>query len=566
MNKLYAFLLICTSVFGFSQTKKDYIYDYAKLAVNEMEVARIPASITLAQGILESRYGTSELASKSNNHFGIKCHKSWNGQSVKYDDDAKDECFRKYLTAAESFRDHSSFLSTRGRYSDLFKLSIYDYKGWAKGLRKAGYATNPKYADHLIKIIEEEQLYVFDRMASHEVDPYIASLRNNVRPNEVFVVKVEEKKVDKPANKPSQQPVQTASVKKVITVQGGPAAAPEDDIVQSRDIFIENDIKAVFSFTKDTPAALAAMYDVPIKRLYKYNEWPEYLNEFTWGMKVYLQPKRSKSRDISQLYHKVKQGETMYQIAQHYGIKTEKLYKWNLMSQDKREQPRAGEMISLRKKVSVKPLLRRPQDKFSVEQMPQQNQDKEVVVTSEATPQKAVTQKPTEQPVAKPQKPVIQQPQTEPTSKPATAQTGNQPQTTTEDPWATYPSTKTEEQRKAEEKTTTPKTNGQQQGSGRSIIYDNTPPVNQQPVKAYEPPKNQTKQKPQTSSNSTVLNPKPATQPKPEVNNTQYHKVVKGDTLYSLSKKYGVSVTQIKEWNNLSGNTIKLGQRLAIKK
>jgi len=273
MRAIVLTLLSLLCVVGFSQTKQDYIYTYAEIAVKEMERVKIPASITLAQGILESRFGTSELSTTSNNHFGIKCHKGWSGGSVNYTDDAPDECFRAYKSPSESFRDHSAFLSKRGRYSDLFKLSLYDYKGWAKGLRKAGYATNPRYADHLIKIIEEEKLYVFDRMSSRDVKPYIASLRTTISPNQLIVL-------DEHKNTRSISPTVEVAPE-VITVQGGPAASPEEDIVvaQSRDIFIENKLKAVYTFSGDSPSELAKLYDVPLKKLYKYNEWPEYLNE-----------------------------------------------------------------------------------------------------------------------------------------------------------------------------------------------------------------------------------------------------------------------------------------------
>ncbi|MEA3436973.1 MAG: glucosaminidase domain-containing protein, partial [Thermodesulfobacteriota bacterium] len=142
---------------------EDYILTYKDVAMDKMEVYGIPASITLAQGILESGSGNSELARKANNHFGIKCHKDWNGKTFHTDDDAKNECFRKYKSPDKSYRDHSLFLTQRDRYADLFKLKVTDYKGWARGLKKAGYATNPKYPQLLIKIIEENRLYEFDK-------------------------------------------------------------------------------------------------------------------------------------------------------------------------------------------------------------------------------------------------------------------------------------------------------------------------------------------------------------------------------------------------------------------
>ncbi|MCY3998265.1 MAG: glucosaminidase domain-containing protein [Flavobacteriaceae bacterium] len=142
---------------------QDYIKKYSKLAVSEMKKYRIPASIKLAQGILETKYDTSRLATEGNNHFGIKCHKGWKGTSMRVTDDAPNECFRTYRTASESFRDHSLFLNSRPRYDALFDLKLHDYSGWAHGLKKAGYATNPLYAEGLIALIEEFKLYRFDK-------------------------------------------------------------------------------------------------------------------------------------------------------------------------------------------------------------------------------------------------------------------------------------------------------------------------------------------------------------------------------------------------------------------
>lgn len=550
--------IICLN--GFSQTKKDYIYTYADVAVREMERAKIPASITLAQGILESRFGTSELSANSNNHFGIKCHKGWNGGSVKYTDDAPDECFRAYSSPDESFSDHSAFLSKRGRYSDLFKLSIYDYKGWAKGLRKAGYATNPKYADHLIRIIEEEKLYVFDRMSSREVGPYVASLRHSISPNQLVVLD----------HKQNTRPVQPDVVvaPEVITVQGGPAAAPEDVVAQSRDIFIENKSKAVYTFSGDSPSDLARLYGVPLKKLYKYNEWPQYLNEFTWGMKVYLQPKKSKSKEVTHRYHTVKPGETMYQIAQRYGIVTEKLYERNRMSLDLEEQPRAGEVISLRKKVQLKPLLSRAEDSFSVDEMEQQAQDEAVEITSE----EPATQPPVIQEVAAPvqkPEPVVIQSTPAPTT-PTTQTSSSTPTTSDEDIWGSYPSTQPVEveEPKSVQPVEQSEPTAPEQTTGRSIIYDPTPAVNQQPVRVYTPTGSTRQPQPTANPTPTVVptvtpTTTPRSSPTPSSQAT-YHTVVSGDTLWGLSQKYNVSVDNIKSWNDLANNNIKVGQRLIV--
>jgi flagellum-specific peptidoglycan hydrolase FlgJ len=156
-----ALLLFCSSALQAQYTEADiynYIDTYKEIAIKKMADYKIPASITLAQGIFESASGTSRLATEANNHFGIKCHKEWEGETIKHDDDELQECFRKYIKPEESYNDHSIFLTSRPRYANLFKLDVMDYKSWAHGLKAAGYATNPQYADRLISLIERFDL------------------------------------------------------------------------------------------------------------------------------------------------------------------------------------------------------------------------------------------------------------------------------------------------------------------------------------------------------------------------------------------------------------------------
>ncbi|SVD24575.1 uncharacterized protein METZ01_LOCUS377429, partial [marine metagenome] len=163
MKKIFFILLLFSSIFTFAQNKtEEYIVKYKDFAIAEMSQYGIPASITLAQGILESGSGESRLAVEGNNHFGIKCHDNWNGETIFLDDDKKEECFRKYSKESESYRDHSLFLIERERYISLFKLSSTNYRAWAKGLKKAGYATNPKYSSLIIDLIEKYNLQQYD--------------------------------------------------------------------------------------------------------------------------------------------------------------------------------------------------------------------------------------------------------------------------------------------------------------------------------------------------------------------------------------------------------------------
>jgi len=280
-------------------TREEYIEKYKDDAIREMLKSGVPASITLAQGILESGNGNSPLAVYAKNHFGVKCHKGWTGESMRLDDDEKNECFRKYETVYESYQDHSDFLVTRSRYDFLFELKITDYKGWARGLKKAGYATNPKYANMLIMLIEKNNLNQYDNYA-----------------------KVPPRKLAK-TRKPSK-----GSLAKNVSYQ----------------IKLHNNIKYVKAKAGDTFYGIATSYEMNLWQILKYND----LNKgdvLNVGDIIYLQPKKNKSKEE---FHMVKKGESMRDISQLYGIKLKKLYKKNLLIIG--TQPNVGDKISLKKK------------------------------------------------------------------------------------------------------------------------------------------------------------------------------------------------------------------------
>jgi len=321
--RLLTILFILTSFSLTAQTKmsnQDYINKYYPIAVRKMVEYKIPASITLAQGILESGSGNSQLAQKANNHFGIKCHSDWKGKGYYMDDDAKDECFRVYKNPEESFADHSEFLTTRSRYKFLFTdLKIDDYKGWARGLKKAGYATNPRYPELLISLIERNNLQKYDKMGLEDL--------------------VETPIVDAPIVDNTTE-----------DLKDWDEELPENAyfLDSKNDIFIYNKTKTVKSKGRQI-LAIATEYDINVNRLMKYNDMHSGY-EFKPNQYVYLQPKRNKGAVKK---HTVKIGETMWDISQEYGIKMAKLYKKNNMVFDK--QPVAGETIYLRKKRSDTP-------------------------------------------------------------------------------------------------------------------------------------------------------------------------------------------------------------------
>ena len=261
----FGLLILSNSVFGQEISRKEYIEKYSSLAVKQMHQYKIPASITLAQGILESNNGNSRLAVKANNHFGIKCH-GWEGKKIFADDDKKNECFRNYKNVL-SFVDHSLFLNKYSRYEFLFDYKITDYISWAKGLKKAGYATNSKYPELLIKIIEENKLYQFDR-----------------------------EKIDK------------------------------NLISGKRNIYMHpNKIKYVISQNQETYETIAKSLNIKLKQILKYND-DNKLSVLKVGTKVFIQPKRNRSK---QRTHVVNKGEDLRLISQTYGIKMKSLKKRN---------------------------------------------------------------------------------------------------------------------------------------------------------------------------------------------------------------------------------------------
>ncbi len=304
MRKIFIFVFIVSLIsFNNSQlfsqsgkktTAKEYIEKYKDIAIKEMKKHSIPASITIAQGMLESGFGNSKLAKKANNHFGIKCHKDWKGKTYRKDDEKRRECFRKYYSAKESFKDHSIFLSQRNRYKFLFNYKISDYKSWARGLKKAGYSTNPRYHRLLIAIIEEHELYKFDNRRQKKY-----SLKEKTIKTDSYLAKSSLSKETK---------FELTSVNS-----------------NNRKIYKNNKVKLIIAEQGDTYKKIADEFNVYTYQIYKYNDLKK-TKKITRGQIIYIQAKKNNS-DIKS--HKVKPNETMYTISQFYGIKLKKLYKHN---------------------------------------------------------------------------------------------------------------------------------------------------------------------------------------------------------------------------------------------
>lgn len=323
-----------------SETITNYIYNYKELAIAEMKRTGVPAAITLAQGIHESGAGKSELANKSNNHFGIKCKTNWTGDKVYHDDDARGECFRKYAEVVQSYKDHSDFLRNGQRYAFLFELDPEDYTGWANGLKKAGYATNPKYPQVLIRLIEEYGLQEYTMLA-------IGKVPDAMSPDDDVVIQ-------SPAEKPAEQKVAIAAVQKPIeqattTVVNNAPQSPA--LSYPKGYFSINDTKVVFVNKGTSFFAVASEYKIDLARLFEFNDMPT-AEEAPKDMLVYLQRKRKTGNDE---YHTVQPGETLHDIAQQQGIRLESLRELNWLATH--EVPSPGVVLSLKKKSTSMPKL-----------------------------------------------------------------------------------------------------------------------------------------------------------------------------------------------------------------
>lgn len=506
----------------------DYIQRYTPIAVEEMKKLGIPASITLAQGILESNFGNSELALKANNHFGIKCHNDWRGKGYYMDDDAKNECFRVYATPEESYVDHSNFLKSRSNYAELFKLDPKDYKSWAKGLKNAGYATNPQYANLLIRIIEDHKLYDLDS-------------------------------------------------------QGSTTPTTLKDAVAQYDnkIFEFNNIKTVVVQPNQTIDDIAREYNVKRSRLMDYND----LNEgdsLVMGSKIYLQPKRFSGFEK---VHEVKKGETMRSISQKEGIKLWSLYRKNHMEWG--QEPEIGSMLCLKQRCANPPKLKddsmiRQQIREDIdahskkvrEEYMRQREDSlakldtaTAVVANVATPNTTVTPTTT-------------------TKQPAPATNDNalmpkQPIHTIpiDNPGDTLPLVIKDNGLSASvivlhpEGVDTPiyhLVKARETLFGLAKQYyttvdslkkwnglDNTPITEDMDLivgfgKIPEPPKIE-----------MINEPNPEVPAQPDAF-SQFHIVKPGESLFSIAKLYNVTTEQLKKWNSLKAETVSVGQKLIV--
>ncbi len=347
MRKLFSLLSGLLFLGANAQQKQDivlYIQKYKQIAIEEMVRSRIPASITMAQGILESGAGTSVLSRNSNNHFGIKCKEDWTGGKYYHDDDKPQECFRVYNDPAESFADHSDFLLTRPRYAPLFQLSITSYKYWAYGLKEAGYATNPKYAQLLIGYIEEYKLADLDAMGVAMIEEREKLMAKGPVSEPVLASNTTTKIVVEDV-----KPKEHHQHKEVAANTANVSSETKKEDTKAREEFTVNGLRALKAQGNEDPFKIAYEYNIDYAYIMQYNDLATG-ERFKDGEYIYLQNKRSRGEDVS---YTVKAGESMRDIAQKTGIKMRELYAKNNMHMN--DQVYAGESISLQTKRAVTP-------------------------------------------------------------------------------------------------------------------------------------------------------------------------------------------------------------------
>lgn len=547
---------------AYSETVNNYIARYRELAIAEQKRTGIPAAIKLAQGIHETVAGTSPLSVNANNHFGIKCKKSWTGETYAHTDDAPNECFRKYPSSEASYLDHSDYLSKSPRYAGLFKLSMTDYAAWAVGLRAAGYATNPKYAQALIKIIEDYRLQEYT----------YAALGNDLPGTDVAKEIVPEHDAPVARREPAMTIIPAANITPVepVAIQAAETATPVTQIEEQRvntsaTIKVDegkiahppygqqtrvNGLKAVYAKKGDTPLEYAFKFDIRYERLLEMNDISD--KPLPFDMYLYLERKHFTAERPSRT---VKQGETLLQIAQEEGVQLKFLRAMNMLEPG--EEPYPGTVLELQHRAKEKP---------------------RVAITGPSTPQT-----PAIPPVVAKAEPVAEEAKVEPVATEPIAQ--EEPKQVEKLAGQSVPAAALiKEMAKEAEPVKEPEV-----VAATTVETAPSAPTRVATVPAAQP-KATEPEKPADeldalkakfdrfvytkNGNITTGSEEEATQlptqasakPKPaaESRDAQYYVVKKGDTAFSIAKRNNITMKQLMDWNNLNFETIKVGQKLKV--
>lgn len=520
-------------------TTAQYINTYKNIAIEEERRTGIPASITLAQGVVESQSGNCWLVLNSNNHFGIKCKNNWTGPYVTYDDDAKGECFRKYESAADSYRDHSTFLTGNPRYASLFNIDVHDYKSWAYGLKSAGYATSPTYPQQLIKVIEDNNLNQYTLIALNEApgdgeitDPLAPASDRGTRGRDYAL-----------GNSPVDKSNHT-------TYSTGKKSYPSG-------VFKVNGRKAVFVKGGTPLIQIASKYDVRLSNLVKDNDLEDD-QPLPNDMLVFLQKKGKHGEDD---YHLVAPGETMHDIAQVEGIQMRWLRRRNKMEEG--QEPAPGAKLVLNGFASSKPAIRGDVAAAPLKEEDQQPKDLQ--------PKKIWND-------VKNGVNSIRN-----GGAKSTASEASQPVATTQPQVNKLPSGMEDDLKKMGA-TTSPAATGTASNAVKMIPATQPAPA-AQPAPAYQQPAAQqsTYQQPAPQPSQPIASAEarpaapgttPAATTTPVVTPAQannidtngYHEVMPKETLFGISQRFNVSIADLQSWNNLPGYDIKIGQKILVRK
>jgi LysM repeat protein len=510
-------LMVCLtafSIWGKAQnvaktTTEQYIQQYKDVAIAEMKRSRIPASITLAQGILESGNGNSRLATEANNHFGIKCKKEWTGRTLYEDDDAPQECFRAYPTAEDSYRDHSDFLMKSSRYAFLFDLAPTDYKGWAEGLKKAGYATNPNYPQLLINFIEKHNLQQYD---GGEL---------NIQP---------------------AMPAPVAEKKEEIKPVPAPVALKE-----------WNNLPVTIAAKGESYAQIALRNDMMVWQIFKYNDIKRGANPRS-GDTLYLKPKFNKGKVAT---YEVQFGDNMYRISQRFAIKLKSLYKLNKMEFG--TEPMWGEVLNLQGKRKEMPRLRTRQDEMFrpllIPQLPPPAPKPVEVVIKKDSIKVVQQQQPTQ---VKPEEKII-----EPEQKNLLVHDSSntvKPQPVIEEIKAMPADTaqvrkEVEAEKATQQLVQTVSDTTVQNDTTTSYLKEEQITISEKPQENMDAVEADLKELPLAQrADSTIDNSE----------ETFLHTVQPKETLYSISRKYNLKVAVLKDLNKLTTDSIQIGQQLIV--
>jgi flagellum-specific peptidoglycan hydrolase FlgJ len=523
-----------------------YVAQYKHLAIMEQQRCGVPASITLGQGILETQAGCSELVTGANNHFGIKCKKEWKGETFSHTDDAPDECFRKYKCADDSYKDHSDYLKNSPRYASLFLLSKTDYPSWAIGLKRCGYATNPKYAQQLIKIIEDFKLQEYTYAAM----------------NGYLISQTEKKEILSDDTTDTEEEDTTANFNKIkadadkareVALNTAPSPAPQAPVnnlpatpnVKGQVIDV-NGLKAIYGYKGDMLLQYAVRYKMRYEHLLEINDLPD--APLATDMYIYLEKKNTTGAHDT---HIVKAGESLIQIAQLEGIQLKRLMVLNQL--DINEKPATGAILQLQQPAALKPQLlaaempdTKPAGKIRVTNLD------DFVATDKKPAEPINNAPPAEVQVTTPPPAVVKVQVTEET-KPVINETPA-PQPVSAAPATEDKKTAEIKQAPATDQIAAPPSDdlARLKAELDKVVYTgNGNTVTATPVTT-------TQTKPANNIPETKAITSAAT-------GTKYYTVKKGDTAFNIARQNNITVHQLMEWNKLNFDEIKIGQHLRVK-